>query len=130
MVSCGKTVYPVEKMNCAAANKTWHKGCFRCKKCNVQLNLKTYKVHDGDIWCNVHYPPATSEIKSFKQDKVADSGTIESEVSDSVADSGGSWGASTPDSGTVESTPQSYGEDAGAGGDEGYAEEGYAEEGY
>ena len=113
-------------MNCAAANKTWHKGCFRCKKCNVQLNLKTYKVHDGDIWCNVHYPPACSEVKSFKQDKKADSGTIESEASESVADSGGAWGASTPDSGVTESEPVGYGGDYGGGAEE----EAYEEEGY
>ena len=83
-------------------------------------------MHEADIWCHVHYPPATSEVKSFKNDKKADSGTIESEAGSSVADSGGQWGASTPDSGVVENEPQGY----GAYEEEGYAEEGYAEEAY
>ena len=119
-------------MNTNAANKTWHKGCFRCKKCNCQLNLKNYKVHEADIWCAVHYPPATSEIRQFGNDKKPDQGTVESNPTDSVADSGGNWGASTPDSGTTENEPTSYQqdyaqEDAGGGGEE-YQEGG--EEGY
>ena len=51
-------------------------------------------------------------LASFKNDRATDSGVYESEVSDSVADSGVSWGSSTPDSGVVESEPTSYHEEA------------------
>lgn len=119
----------MEKMNCNAANKTWHKGCFRCVKCNCQLNLKTYKVFEEDIWCATHYPPAVAEVRSFDQDKQVNTGTLESEAAESVADSGQAWGDSQPDAGAFENEPEeSHGYSAPA--DEGHAEEGYADEGY
>lgn len=69
-------------------------------------------------------------LASFKNDRSADSGVFESEVTDSVADSGGSWGSSTPDSGVIESEPVPYqGDSSDAGAEEPY-EEGAAEESY
>ena len=69
---------------------------------------------------------------SFKNDRAADSGVFESEVTDSVADSGGSWGSATPDSGVVESEPVAYHGDADGAeeahhGDADGAEEAYEE---
>jgi hypothetical protein len=32
--------------------KEWHKGCFKCKTCNSQLSLNTYKDWDKEIYCN------------------------------------------------------------------------------
>jgi hypothetical protein len=31
--------------------KEWHKGCFKCKTCNSQLTLNTYKDADKEIYC-------------------------------------------------------------------------------
>jgi Ca2+-binding EF-hand superfamily protein len=54
--SCGKTVYPVEKVD--ALNAFWHKGCFKCQAegCGITLNLKTFKGHLGKIYCSKHVP--------------------------------------------------------------------------
>lgn len=125
---CNKTVYPMEKMNCQAANKTWHKGCFRCVKCNCQLNLKTYKVFEEDIWCGTHYPPAVAEVRSFDQDKQVNTGTLESEAAESVADSGQAWGDATPDAGAFENEPEESPAGYSAPADnQGYTEEAYEE---
>lgn len=51
---CGKTVYPVEKLNCL--DKFWHKGCFRCGVCDMQLTMKNYKGHNKIPYCSAHYP--------------------------------------------------------------------------
>ncbi|XP_006824375.1 LIM and SH3 domain protein 1-like [Saccoglossus kowalevskii] len=47
---CGKTVYPVEKLNCL--DKFWHKGCFRCEVCHMALTMKNYKGHNKLPYCN------------------------------------------------------------------------------
>jgi len=54
--SCGKTVYPVEKIE--AMGVVWHKGCFKCQEqgCGITLNLNTFKGHDGKIYCAKHTP--------------------------------------------------------------------------
>ena len=95
--ACGKTVYPMELMT--AANKSWHKFCFKCNKCKSTLNLKNFKAFDGHLWCAVHYPPAQSKITSFQNDKQADSGTFENEASQSATDAGGAWGGGQADAG-------------------------------
>jgi len=46
---CGKTAYPLESLN--SGDNTYHKLCFKCSGCGIQLNLKTFKKHSGDIWC-------------------------------------------------------------------------------
>jgi len=53
---CNKTVYQTEKVE--AAGKWYHKGCFKCAdpSCGIQLNLKTFKVVNNDIWCEKHLP--------------------------------------------------------------------------
>merc|ERR1719378_1039673 len=104
-----------------AANKSWHKFCFKCEKCKTTLNLKNFKAHDGKIWCGVHYPPAQTKITSFQNDKQADSGTFENEASASATDAGGAWGGGQADAGEYANEPGGY--------DEGYAQEGYAQEG-
>ena len=140
--ACTKTVYPMELVT--AANKSWHKFCFKCFKCKSTLNLKNFKAHDGKVWCNVHYPPAQTKITSFQNDKQADSGTYENAAQDSATDAGGAWGGGAPDTGEFANQPTSYdeggygeaagggyGEAAAGGYDEGgYAEGGYAEGGY
>lgn len=56
--SCGKTVYPTERIN--GAGKAWHKACFRCMsdnpKCNITLDLKTVNASAGKIYCKAHVP--------------------------------------------------------------------------
>ena len=51
---CSKTVYPTEKLSCL--DKTWHKLCFKCDTCGMQLNMKNYKGYQKKPYCNTHYP--------------------------------------------------------------------------
>lgn len=34
--------------------KTFHKTCFTCRTCGIQLNLRNFIEHDGDIFCTNH----------------------------------------------------------------------------
>jgi len=55
--ACGKTVYPIEAIS--AADRTWHKGCFKCEAeegCNLSLTLKTFTAVAGKVYCSKHVP--------------------------------------------------------------------------
>jgi hypothetical protein len=51
--TCGKTVYELEMLR--ACDKVYHKGCFRCKKCDGVISLKGFAMIDGDPYCKPHY---------------------------------------------------------------------------
>ncbi len=51
---CQKTVYPLEDVK--AADKHFHKWCFKCAECSVKVNLQTFKAVDGKIYCFAHTP--------------------------------------------------------------------------
>eukprot|EP00455_Lapot_gusevi_P006342 TRINITY_DN1271_c0_g1_i4.p1 TRINITY_DN1271_c0_g1~~TRINITY_DN1271_c0_g1_i4.p1 ORF type:complete len:102 (+),score=27.72 TRINITY_DN1271_c0_g1_i4:80-385(+) len=53
---CGRTVYQVELIE--GADKKWHKACFKCadESCGLTLNLKTFRAHQGEIFCARHVP--------------------------------------------------------------------------
>ena len=57
---CGKIVYPVEEFKCL--EKVWHKNCFRCQVCNMQLNMKNYKGFDKLPYCSAHVPKAKATV--------------------------------------------------------------------
>merc|ERR1712137_51029 len=63
---CGKTAYPLESYS--AADNTFHKLCFRCKECNVTLNVGTFKAFEGSVYCSkcVPKPSATAVADDFK----------------------------------------------------------------
>eukprot|EP00029_Vermamoeba_vermiformis_P003772 TRINITY_DN14305_c0_g1_i1.p2 TRINITY_DN14305_c0_g1~~TRINITY_DN14305_c0_g1_i1.p2 ORF type:complete len:178 (+),score=47.13 TRINITY_DN14305_c0_g1_i1:97-630(+) len=46
---CNKPAYPLEAVK--SNDDTYHKLCFKCSGCGIQLNLGTFKKHSGDIWC-------------------------------------------------------------------------------
>ena len=57
---CGKKVYPLEKMD---VGELYHRGCFRCHVCGLQLTLKTFcRVADKssnkvkEVYCKTHVP--------------------------------------------------------------------------
>ncbi|KAI6171313.1 hypothetical protein M3Y97_01057600 [Aphelenchoides bicaudatus] len=68
---CGKTVYPLEELNCL--DKTWHKGCFRCTSCGMALNMKNYRGYNRMPYCEPHYPKtvATSVVDTPEMQRVA-----------------------------------------------------------
>ncbi|KXS18935.1 hypothetical protein M427DRAFT_95618, partial [Gonapodya prolifera JEL478] len=53
---CTKAVYPTEKID--AAGKVFHKACFKCSdgECGITLSLKTFKAHEGAVYCDKHVP--------------------------------------------------------------------------
>lgn len=57
---CEKTVYPAEELKCL--DKTWHKNCFRCWECNMQLTMKNYKGFNKLPYCNAHYPQTKATV--------------------------------------------------------------------
>jgi hypothetical protein len=56
--SCKKQVYPVEEFK--FSDHLFHKGCFRCTTCNLQLNIKNGKLSGGKPYCTTHYPTVHS----------------------------------------------------------------------
>merc|ERR1712063_201083 len=65
-MGCGKTAYPLESYS--AADNTFHKLCFRCKECNVTLNVGSFKAFEGSVYCAkcVPKPSATAVADDFK----------------------------------------------------------------
>merc|ERR1719231_1058921 len=63
---CGKTAYPLESYS--AADNTFHKLCFRCKECNLTLNVSSFKAFQGSVYCSkcVPKPSATAVADDFK----------------------------------------------------------------
>ncbi len=55
---CQKTAYPIEAIR--EGDRTWHKLCFRCSVCKGTLNLKNFKLRDGNLFCHQHYPTDTA----------------------------------------------------------------------
>jgi len=56
---CLKSVYAAEEVR--AANKTFHKLCFKCTSCNKLLETNILTEHQGDLFCRScyakHYGP-------------------------------------------------------------------------
>ena len=52
--TCGKTVYPTEKIQ--AINQNFHKLCFKCFECGIALNLKTFQSFESKPYCKTHLP--------------------------------------------------------------------------
>lgn len=52
-VSCGKTVYPLEKVS--VENTTYHKACFKCVHGGCKITPSTYAALEGKLYCKPHY---------------------------------------------------------------------------
>jgi hypothetical protein len=50
---CDKRVYMAEEVR--AANKVYHKLCFKCTSCNKLLEVKTLSDHQGELYCKNCY---------------------------------------------------------------------------
>eukprot|EP01147_Barroeca_monosierra_P003984 gene3984-6439_t len=50
---CTKTVYPMEFVG--AADKAFHKNCFRCRECKTILKPTNYCTVDDQFFCQTHY---------------------------------------------------------------------------
>eukprot|EP00794_Sanderia_malayensis_P016945 gene16945-18652_t len=50
---CGKTVYPMEKLE--ADGHIYHKFCFKCTECKNTLRLGNFAALSGKIYCKPHF---------------------------------------------------------------------------
>ena len=49
---CEKTVYPMDRL---CVNDTlFHKRCFKCEKCQMQLGMGNYACLQGQFFCKPH----------------------------------------------------------------------------
>jgi len=60
--TCGKTAYPLESIT--AAEKTFHKICFKCEVCGISLSHKNFKAYQGKVYCFTHTPVERSSTGS------------------------------------------------------------------
>ncbi|XP_037725235.1 LIM domain and actin-binding protein 1 isoform X3 [Drosophila subpulchrella] len=54
---CKKPVYKMEEviLQLKTGTTIFHKTCLRCKECGKQLKSDSYNVHDGSLYCSVHF---------------------------------------------------------------------------
>jgi hypothetical protein len=50
---CSKRVYPTERF--AAISKVFHKACFKCQSCKINLNAGNHFGHNGLPYCKTHF---------------------------------------------------------------------------
>lgn len=50
---CERHVYQMERI--MAEKAVYHKGCFRCYQCKVQLRMDSYSSHEGQVYCKAHH---------------------------------------------------------------------------
>ncbi|XP_052802436.1 hillarin-like isoform X2 [Mya arenaria] len=59
---CRKRVYPVERIDVGVL---FHRRCFRCRVCGLQLSLRTFhfdQENDPDVYCKNHVPKFVGTI--------------------------------------------------------------------
>ncbi|KAH8342764.1 hypothetical protein KR084_012362, partial [Drosophila pseudotakahashii] len=54
---CKKPVYKMEEviLQLKTGTTIFHKTCLRCKDCGKQLKSDSYNVHDGNLYCSMHF---------------------------------------------------------------------------
>lgn len=50
---CEQHVYQMERM--LAEKAVYHKRCFRCHQCKIQLRVDNYSSHEGQVYCKAHH---------------------------------------------------------------------------
>lgn len=50
---CEQHVYQMERM--LAEKSVYHKRCFRCHQCKIQLRIDNYSSHEGRPYCKAHH---------------------------------------------------------------------------
>lgn len=50
---CEQHVYQMERM--MAEKCVYHKRCFRCHQCKIQLRVDNYSSHEGQVYCKAHH---------------------------------------------------------------------------
>jgi len=68
--TCGKRVYPMEKL--AADKLIFHKICFKCSVCKTTLRAGSYNAINNKIYCKAHFTQLF-KLKGNYKDGFADS---------------------------------------------------------
>lgn len=50
---CEQHVYQMERL--LAEKSLYHKQCFRCHQCRIQLRVDNYSSHEGEVYCKIHH---------------------------------------------------------------------------
>ena len=50
---CDQHVYQMERI--MAEKAIYHKSCFRCHQCKLQLRMDNYSSHEGQVYCKAHH---------------------------------------------------------------------------
>eukprot|EP00243_Klebsormidium_subtile_P004366 TRINITY_DN18345_c0_g1_i1.p1 TRINITY_DN18345_c0_g1~~TRINITY_DN18345_c0_g1_i1.p1 ORF type:complete len:225 (-),score=33.36 TRINITY_DN18345_c0_g1_i1:373-1047(-) len=64
-VSCGKTVYLIEKV--VVENKIYHKACFKCSHANCPLSTSNYASMNGKLYCKPHLQQIFKTTGDYRQ---------------------------------------------------------------
>ncbi|AYV85804.1 MAG: hypothetical protein Satyrvirus43_8 [Satyrvirus sp.] len=59
--SCSKQC--IRSESCCVIGKIFHKSCFKCKECKIQLNEENYKAYKNEIYCAEHYSMKQSQVE-------------------------------------------------------------------
>lgn len=51
--NCSQHVYQMERM--LAEKSIYHRRCFRCYQCKIQLRVDNYSSHEGQVYCKAHH---------------------------------------------------------------------------
>lgn len=66
---CEQHVYQMERM--LAEKSVYHKRCFRCHQCKIQLRVDNYSSHEGRVYCKAHHRQIFQpQVKLDKEDDV------------------------------------------------------------
>lgn len=75
--NCGQHVYQMERM--MAEKSIYHKKCFRCKECKIQLLVNNYASHEGQLYCKAHHRKILQpQVKLADPDEIANGGVAKS----------------------------------------------------
>uniref|UniRef100_A0A1I8HJS4 LIM zinc-binding domain-containing protein n=1 Tax=Macrostomum lignano TaxID=282301 RepID=A0A1I8HJS4_9PLAT len=59
---CGQRVYPLEKQCCNGL--IYHRSCFKCHSCRVQLEGENAAMLDNKIFCPIHFFELHEQLKA------------------------------------------------------------------
>ncbi|KAG9508485.1 LIM domain and actin-binding protein 1, partial [Fragariocoptes setiger] len=63
---CDKHVYQMERI--LAVKSIYHKQCFRCLQCNIQLRIDNFASHEGRVYCKAHHRQLFQPKPTFDAD--------------------------------------------------------------
>eukprot|EP00250_Pteridium_aquilinum_P001036 c11223_g2_i1 orf=38-601(-) len=64
-VSCGKTVYPLEKVS--VESMLYHKSCFKCLQGGCSISPSNYAALEGRLYCKHHFTQLFKEKGNYSQ---------------------------------------------------------------